>query len=43
MKEEKLLAIVLCSIMLLVVPISGCLGGKVKVREYICMGVEKLD
>ena len=29
--------------MLLMVLISGCLGGKVEVREYIFMGVEKKD
>ena len=33
----------MCAIMLLIVVISGCIGGEVKVREYIFMGLEKKD
>ncbi|MBU1940744.1 MAG: hypothetical protein KKC68_03120 [Candidatus Thermoplasmatota archaeon] len=39
-----LLGIGLCVLMVLLVLVSGCLGGgEVKVREYIFMGLEKLN
>ena len=42
-KNSILHPIAMCAIMLLVVLISGCIGGEVKVREYIFMGLEKQD